>query len=53
MKKLSNGFFKGCYLNMSGKAHKIVNAKVLLVEDHKNLAKAVGAYLESSGFAMD
>jgi len=38
---------------MSGKAHKIVNAKVLLVEDHKNLAKAVGAYLESSGFAMD
>lgn len=38
---------------MSDKAHKIVHAKVLLVEDHKNLAQAVGAYLESSGFIMD
>jgi DNA-binding response OmpR family regulator len=38
---------------MSNKAHKVVNAKVLLVEDHKNLAQAVGAYLESSGFVMD
>jgi DNA-binding response OmpR family regulator len=26
---------------------------VLLVEDHKNLALAVGSYLESSGFTMD
>ncbi len=29
------------------------NASLLLVEDHKNLAQAVGAYLESSGFTMD
>ena len=29
------------------------NANVLLVEDHKDLAAAVGAYLESSGFTMD
>ena len=29
------------------------NAYVLLVEDHKDLAAAVGAYLESSGFTMD
>jgi DNA-binding response OmpR family regulator len=31
----------------------INHAKILLVEDHKNLAQAVGAYLESSGFIMD
>ena len=31
----------------------INHARVLLVEDHKNLALAVGAYLESSGFTMD
>jgi len=29
------------------------NATLLLVEDHKDLAEAVGAYLESSGFTMD
>jgi DNA-binding response OmpR family regulator len=29
------------------------HARVLLVEDHKNLALAVGTYLESSGFTMD
>jgi DNA-binding response OmpR family regulator len=29
------------------------NAKILLVEDHKPLAQAVGAYLESAGFIMD
>jgi DNA-binding response OmpR family regulator len=29
------------------------HTKLLLVEDHKNLALAVGAYLESSGFSMD
>jgi len=31
----------------------LYNATVLLVEDHKDLAEAVGAYLESSGFTMD
>ena len=31
----------------------INHARVLLVEDHKNLALAVGTYLESSGFNMD
>jgi DNA-binding response OmpR family regulator len=31
----------------------INHARVLLVEDHKNLALAVGTYLESSGFTMD
>ena len=31
----------------------INHARILLVEDHKNLALAVGAYLESSGFTMD
>lgn len=30
-----------------------LNATVLLVEDHKNLAEAVGSYLESCGFVMD
>lgn len=34
-------------------AAQIKNATLLLVEDHKNLAAAVGAYFESSGFAMD
>ncbi len=29
------------------------HANILLVEDHKDLAEAVGAYLESSGFTMD
>jgi DNA-binding response OmpR family regulator len=29
------------------------HASLLLVEDHKNLAQAVGAYFESSGFTMD
>jgi DNA-binding response OmpR family regulator len=29
------------------------NATLLLVEDHLNLAQAVGAYFESSGFTMD
>jgi len=29
------------------------NATLLLVEDHKDLAESVGAYLESSGFTMD
>lgn len=29
------------------------NITLLLVEDHKDLAEAVGAYLESSGFIMD
>lgn len=29
------------------------NATLLLVEDHKALSEAVGAYLESSGFMMD
>lgn len=29
------------------------HASLLLVEDHKSLAQAVGAYLESSGFTMD
>ncbi len=33
--------------------HKINHARVLLVEDHKNLALAIGSYLESSGFTMD
>lgn len=31
----------------------IKNATLLLVEDHKNLAAAVGAYFESGGFVMD
>ena len=31
----------------------ICHTKVLLVEDHKNLAQAVGAYLESSSFVID
>jgi DNA-binding response OmpR family regulator len=31
----------------------INHARVLLVEDHKNLALAVGTYLESCGFTMD
>ena len=31
----------------------INHARILLVEDHKNLALAVGTYLESSGFTMD
>lgn len=30
-----------------------MNATVLLVEDHKNLAEAVGNYLDSCGFTMD
>lgn len=30
-----------------------LNTTVLLVEDHKNLAEAVGNYLESCGFTMD
>lgn len=34
-------------------ASQIKNATLLLVEDHKNLAAAVGAYFESSGFVMD
>jgi DNA-binding response OmpR family regulator len=38
---------------MSDKTHNMTHARILLVEDHKNLAKAVGAYLESSGFIMD
>jgi DNA-binding response OmpR family regulator len=38
---------------MPNKTHNIAHAKLLLVEDHKNLAQAVGAYLESSGFIMD
>jgi len=29
------------------------NATLLLVEDHKDLAEAVGAYLENCGFTMD
>ncbi|CAA9892284.1 Two component transcriptional regulator, winged helix family [Candidatus Methylobacter favarea] len=29
------------------------HARLLLVEDHKNLAQAIGAYFESSGFTMD
>ena len=29
------------------------NTTLLLVEDHKDLAQAVGAYLESNGFTMD
>ncbi|MCF7971450.1 MAG: response regulator transcription factor [Methylococcaceae bacterium] len=29
------------------------HANILLVEDHHDLAEAVGAYLESSGFTMD
>lgn len=29
------------------------HANILLVEDHQDLAEAVGAYLESSGFTMD
>jgi DNA-binding response OmpR family regulator len=33
--------------------HHITNARLLLVEDHKNLAQAIGAYFESSGFTMD
>lgn len=31
----------------------VTHARILLVEDHKNLALAVGNYLESSGFIMD
>ena len=31
----------------------INHARILLVEDHKNLALAVGTYLESSGFTID
>ncbi|MDD5581402.1 MAG: response regulator transcription factor [Methylobacter sp.] len=33
--------------------HHIPNARLLLVEDHKNLAQAIGAYFESSGYTMD
>lgn len=38
---------------MLKQAQVISNARILLVEDHKNLALAVGSYLESSGFIMD
>lgn len=31
----------------------MLNANLLLVEDHKHLAEALGLYLESSGFCMD
>ena len=30
-----------------------INASVLLVEDHQNLAETIGDYLENSGFVMD